>query len=64
MKYKEDYEKAKGSADYNVLPATENPMLRHLKAVANNVNDVSMQFVFQGMDLTKQSFNNSSLFVI
>ncbi|XP_039191382.1 nebulin-like isoform X2 [Crotalus tigris] len=39
VKYKEDYEKAKGSADYNVLPATENPMLRHLKAVANNVND-------------------------
>ncbi|XP_026553012.1 nebulin [Pseudonaja textilis] len=39
IKYKEDYEKAKGSADYNVLPATENPMLRHLKAVSNNIND-------------------------
>ncbi|XP_070593227.1 nebulin [Erythrolamprus reginae] len=39
VKYKEDYEKAKGSADYNVLPATENPMLRHLKAVSSNTND-------------------------
>ncbi|KAM6465183.1 nebulin isoform 38-T39 [Liasis olivaceus] len=39
VKYKEDYEKSKGSADYNVLPATENPLLRHLKAAGNLVND-------------------------
>lgn len=42
MKYREDYEKAKASTDYNVLPATENPLLRHLKAAGNLVNDVSI----------------------
>ncbi|XP_015265715.1 PREDICTED: nebulin [Gekko japonicus] len=39
VKYKEDYEKSKASTDYNVLPATENPLLRHLKAAGNLVND-------------------------
>ncbi|XP_077176167.1 nebulin isoform X9 [Paroedura picta] len=39
VKYREDYEKSKASTDYNVLPATENPVLRHLKAVGNLVND-------------------------
>ncbi|XP_048342751.1 nebulin isoform X4 [Sphaerodactylus townsendi] len=39
VKYREDYEKSKASTDYNVLPATENPLLRHLKAVGNIVND-------------------------
>ncbi|KAJ6660796.1 hypothetical protein lerEdw1_017422, partial [Lerista edwardsae] len=39
VKYREDYEKSKASTDYNVLPATENPMLKHLKHVGNLVND-------------------------
>uniref|UniRef100_A0A670IFX7 Nebulin n=1 Tax=Podarcis muralis TaxID=64176 RepID=A0A670IFX7_PODMU len=39
IKYKEDYEKSKASTDYNVLPATENPLLKHLKAAGNLVND-------------------------
>ncbi|XP_062972627.1 nebulin [Elgaria multicarinata webbii] len=39
VKYKEDYEKSKASTDYNVLPATENPLLKHLKASGNLVND-------------------------
>ncbi|XP_066477640.1 nebulin [Tiliqua scincoides] len=39
VKYREDYEKSKASTDYNVLPATENPMLKHLKHVGSIVND-------------------------
>ncbi|ERE70305.1 nebulin-like protein [Cricetulus griseus] len=39
VKYKEDYEKNKGKADYNVLPASENPLLRQLKAAGNVLSD-------------------------
>lgn len=41
MKYREDYEKKKDKADYNVLPATENPLLRQLKVAGNLLNEVS-----------------------
>uniref|UniRef100_H0V4T7 Nebulin n=1 Tax=Cavia porcellus TaxID=10141 RepID=H0V4T7_CAVPO len=33
------YEKNKGKADYNVLPASENPLLRQLKAAGNVLSD-------------------------
>uniref|UniRef100_A0A452SPN5 Nebulin n=1 Tax=Ursus americanus TaxID=9643 RepID=A0A452SPN5_URSAM len=39
VKYKEDYEKSKGKADYNVLPASENPLLQQLKAAGNALSD-------------------------
>ncbi|XP_032258725.1 nebulin [Phoca vitulina] len=39
VKYKEDYEKNKGKADYNVLPAAENPLLKQLKAAGNVLSD-------------------------
>ncbi|XP_043343944.1 nebulin isoform X26 [Cervus canadensis] len=39
VKYKEDYEKNKGKADYNVLPASENPLLRQLKAAGDALSD-------------------------
>ncbi|XP_059023344.1 nebulin isoform X18 [Mustela lutreola] len=39
VKYKEDYEKNKGKADYNVLPASENPLLQQLKAAGNALSD-------------------------
>ncbi|XP_023577127.1 nebulin isoform X5 [Octodon degus] len=39
VKYKEDYEKNKGKADYNVLPASDNPLLRQLKAAGNVLSD-------------------------
>ncbi|MBZ3869461.1 Nebulin [Sciurus carolinensis] len=39
VKYKEDYEKNKAKADYNVLPASENPLLRQLKAAGNALSD-------------------------
>ncbi|KAM9380178.1 nebulin isoform 3-T4 [Phaethornis superciliosus] len=38
-KYREDYEKKKAIAEYNVLPATENPLLRQLKAAGNILSD-------------------------
>ncbi|XP_019325959.1 PREDICTED: nebulin isoform X3 [Aptenodytes forsteri] len=38
-KYRADYEKNKAIADYNVLPATENPLLRQLKAAGNVLSD-------------------------
>ncbi|XP_056205136.1 nebulin [Falco biarmicus] len=39
VKYRADYEKNKAIADYNVLPATENPLLRQLKAAGNALSD-------------------------
>ncbi|XP_061861193.1 nebulin [Colius striatus] len=39
VKYRADYEKKKAIADYNVLPATENPLLRQLKAAGNVLSD-------------------------
>ncbi|KAM6421574.1 nebulin [Rhynochetos jubatus] len=39
IKYRADYEKKKAVADYNVLPATENPLLRQLKAAGNMLSD-------------------------
>ncbi|XP_051479448.1 nebulin isoform X45 [Apus apus] len=39
VKYRADYEKNKAIADYNVLPATENPLLRQLKAAGNILSD-------------------------
>ncbi|XP_009317278.1 PREDICTED: nebulin isoform X36 [Pygoscelis adeliae] len=38
-KYRADYEKNKAIADYNVLPATENPLLRQLKAAGDVLSD-------------------------
>ncbi|XP_074450163.1 nebulin isoform X13 [Larus michahellis] len=38
-KYRADYEKNKAIADYNVLPATENPLLRQLKTAGNVLSD-------------------------
>uniref|UniRef100_A0A8C0GSY1 Nebulin n=1 Tax=Chelonoidis abingdonii TaxID=106734 RepID=A0A8C0GSY1_CHEAB len=39
VKYKEDYEKSKATADYNVLPATENPLLKQLKVSGKQLSD-------------------------
>ncbi|KAM6397863.1 nebulin isoform 24-T24 [Pluvialis apricaria] len=39
IKYRADYEKNKAVADYNVLPATENPLLRQLKAAGDVLSD-------------------------
>ncbi|XP_074403917.1 nebulin isoform X25 [Zonotrichia albicollis] len=39
FKYRADYEKKKAVADYNVLPATENPLLKQLKTAANILSD-------------------------
>ncbi|XP_066046546.1 nebulin isoform X6 [Chamaea fasciata] len=39
FKYKADYEKKKAVADYNVLPATENPLLKQLKTAGDILSD-------------------------
>ncbi|XP_050196475.1 LOW QUALITY PROTEIN: nebulin [Myiozetetes cayanensis] len=39
VKYRADYEKKKAIADYNVLPATENPLLKQLKNAGNILSD-------------------------
>ncbi|XP_027551744.1 nebulin isoform X9 [Neopelma chrysocephalum] len=39
VKYRADYEKKKAIADYNVLPATENPLLKQLKTAGNILSD-------------------------
>ncbi|XP_042733693.1 nebulin isoform X12 [Lagopus leucura] len=39
IKYRADYEKNKAVADYNVLPATENPLLRQLKTAGDVLSD-------------------------
>ncbi|XP_066855971.1 nebulin isoform X8 [Anser cygnoides] len=38
-KYRADYEKNKANADYNVLPATENPLLKQLKTAGDVLSD-------------------------
>ncbi|XP_030641691.1 nebulin [Chanos chanos] len=39
VKYKKDYEKIKAVSDYNVLPATENPLLRQLRYAGTILSD-------------------------
>ncbi|XP_075687147.1 nebulin [Rhinoderma darwinii] len=39
VKYKADYEKAKGPTAYHTLPATENPLLRQLRKAGNSLSD-------------------------
>ncbi|KAM3915930.1 nebulin isoform 15-T16 [Leptodactylus fuscus] len=39
IKYKADYEKAKGPTGYHTLPATENPLLRQLRNAGNALSD-------------------------
>uniref|UniRef100_A0A8C5PGL3 Nebulin n=1 Tax=Leptobrachium leishanense TaxID=445787 RepID=A0A8C5PGL3_9ANUR len=40
IKYKADYEKAKGPTAYHTLPATENPLLKQLKLAGRSLSDV------------------------
>ncbi|CAB1347036.1 unnamed protein product [Coregonus sp. 'balchen'] len=39
IKYRKDYEKSKTVADYNVLPATDNPLLRQLRYAGTILSD-------------------------
>ncbi|KAJ8407124.1 hypothetical protein AAFF_G00288000 [Aldrovandia affinis] len=39
VKYKKDYEKNKAVSDYNVLPATDNPLLRQLRYAGTILSD-------------------------
>ncbi|XP_044159497.1 nebulin isoform X2 [Bufo gargarizans] len=40
LKYKADYERAKGPTGYHTLPATENPLLRQLRKAGNALSDI------------------------
>lgn len=40
VKYKKEYEKTKAQSDYNVLPATDNPLLRQLRYAGTILSDV------------------------
>eukprot|EP00061_Rhincodon_typus_P011517 g36581.t1 len=42
IKYRQDYEKTKNKTDYNILPATENPLLQQLKKAGDIASDVSI----------------------
>ncbi|XP_039611119.1 nebulin isoform X5 [Polypterus senegalus] len=39
VKYKEEFQKTKNVADYNVLPATDNPLLRQLRYAGHILSD-------------------------
>ncbi|XP_037395323.1 nebulin isoform X2 [Pygocentrus nattereri] len=39
VKYKKDYEKTKATSEYNVLPASENPLLRQLRYAGTILSD-------------------------
>ncbi|XP_036421756.1 nebulin isoform X15 [Colossoma macropomum] len=39
VKYKKDYDKTKATSEYNVLPATENPLLRQLRYAGTILSD-------------------------
>ncbi|XP_041119150.1 nebulin-like isoform X30 [Polyodon spathula] len=39
VKYRQDFEKTKNVSDYNVLPATENPLLRQLRYAGKILSD-------------------------
>ncbi|MFT7815073.1 nebulin-like [Arapaima gigas] len=43
VKYKKEYEKTKSVSDYNVLPATENPVLRQLRYAGTILSDVCVR---------------------
>ncbi|KAJ8255268.1 hypothetical protein GJAV_G00202940 [Gymnothorax javanicus] len=47
VKYKKDYEKTKAVSDYNFLPATENPVMRHQKYVGTILSDLNYKAKFE-----------------
>lgn len=42
VQYKKEYEKNKAQADYNTLPATDNPLLRQLRYAGTILSDVGI----------------------
>ncbi|XP_010075742.1 PREDICTED: nebulin-like, partial [Pterocles gutturalis] len=64
VKYRADYEKSKAIADYNVLPATENPLLRQLKAAGNALSDKSYKEAYERSKGTSMNYCDTPKFQI
>ncbi|XP_074885148.1 nebulin isoform X25 [Buteo buteo] len=64
IKYRADYEKNKAIADYNVLPATENPLLRQLKAAGNVLSDKLYKEAYEQSKGTSMNYCDTPKFQI
>uniref|UniRef100_A0A663EY72 Nebulin n=1 Tax=Aquila chrysaetos chrysaetos TaxID=223781 RepID=A0A663EY72_AQUCH len=64
IKYRADYEKNKAVADYNVLPATENPLLRQLKAAGNVLSDKLYKEAYEQSKGTSMNYCDTPKFQI
>ncbi|XP_065696609.1 nebulin isoform X18 [Patagioenas fasciata] len=62
VKYRADYEKNKAIADYNVLPATENPLLRQLKAAGNVLSDKLYKEAYERSKATSMNYCDTPKF--
>ncbi|XP_065493851.1 nebulin [Caloenas nicobarica] len=62
VKYRADYEKKKAIADYNVLPATENPLLRQLKAAGNVLSDKLYKEAYERSKATSMNYCDTPKF--
>ncbi|KAK2516177.1 Neb [Columba guinea] len=62
VKYRADYEKNKAIADYNVLPATENPLLRQLKAAGNVLSDKLYKEAYEQSKATSMNYCDTPKF--
>ncbi|XP_029766411.1 nebulin isoform X18 [Terrapene carolina triunguis] len=64
VKYKEDYEKSKAIADYNVLPATENPLLKQLKVSGKHLSDKLYKEAYEKSKATSINYCDTPKFQI
>ncbi|XP_065607404.1 nebulin isoform X8 [Cyrtonyx montezumae] len=64
IKYRADYEKNKAVADYNVLPATENPLLRQLKTAGNVLSDKLYKEAYEQSKGTSMNYCETPKFQI
>ncbi|XP_050825088.1 nebulin isoform X45 [Gopherus flavomarginatus] len=64
VKYKEDYEKSKATADYNVLPATENPLLKQLKVSGKQLSDKLYKEAYEKSKATSINYCDTPKFQI
>ncbi|XP_067405578.1 nebulin isoform X28 [Emydura macquarii macquarii] len=64
VKYKEDYEKSKASTDYNVLPATQNPLLKQLKVAGNQLSDKLYKEAYEKSKATSINYCDTPKFQV
>ncbi|XP_040418285.1 nebulin [Cygnus olor] len=61
-KYRADYEKNKANADYNVLPATENPLLKQLKTAGDVLSDKLYKEAYEQSKATSMNYCDTPKF--